>query len=45
MAQTNLSTEQKQIHRHGEQTYVYQGRGGTRHWEFGVSKCKMLHLE
>ena len=47
MAQMNLSTEQKQIHRHGEQTYGYQRGGGGSgvDWEFGVSRCKLLHLE
>ena len=28
MAQINLSTEQKQTHRHGEQTCGFQGGGG-----------------
>ena len=27
MAQMNLSTEEKQTHAHGEQTYGCQGRG------------------
>ena len=50
MAQTNLSTEQKQPHRH-KQTYGCQGGGGVEGGgsgmdrEFGVSKCKLLHLE
>ena len=38
MAQMNLSTEKKQTHRHGEQTYGCQ-RGGGRSgmdWELGV---------
>ena len=34
----NLSTEQKQTHRHREQTCGCQG-------EFGDSRCKLLHLE
>ena len=47
MAQTNLSTEQKQTHRHGEQACDSQGAGGGRRmdWEFGVNRCKPLHLE
>ena len=47
MAQINLSTKQKDIHRHGEQTCGCQrGRGGIgMDWEFGVSRCKLLHLE
>ena len=42
----NLSTEQKQTHRHGEQTCGCQGGGGSgMDWEFGVSRCQLLHLE
>ena len=42
----NLSTKQKQTHRHGEQTYICQGVGRKwDDWEFGVSKCKVLYLE
>ena len=43
----NLSTEQKQIHRHGGQTCGCQGgEGGPgMDWEFGVSRSKLLHLE
>ena len=42
----NLSIEQKETHRHGEQTHGCQGGGGGRgmNWEFGVNKCKLLHL-
>ena len=42
----NLSAEQKQTHRHGEHTCGCQGGGGGRgmDWEFGVSRCKLLHL-
>ena len=40
----NLSTKQKETHRHREQTHSCQrGVGGTE--EFGVSRCKLLHLE
>ena len=44
---TNLSTKQKQKHRHREGTCSCQGEGGGRgmNWEFGVSRCKLLHLE
>ena len=45
MAQMNLSTEKKHTHGHGEQSCGCQGRGSGRDWKFGVSKCKLLHLE
>ena len=46
MAHMNLSISQKQIHRHREQTCGWQGEGGRgMDWEFGVSRCKLLHLE
>ena len=45
----NLSKEQKQSHRHGEETCGCQavGRGGRSgmDWEFGVNRHKLLHLE
>jgi len=43
----NLSTKQKQTHRHGEQTCGCSGEGRESgvDWEFGVSICKLLHLE
>ena len=43
----SLSTEQKQTHRHGEQTCSCQGgrRESGIHWEFGFSRCKLLYLE
>ena len=43
----NLPTEKRQTHRHGEQTCGCQGGGGESgmEWEFGVSRCKLLHLE
>ena len=42
----NLYTKQKQTHRHREQTYGYQGEEGSGiDWEFGVGRCKLLHLE
>ena len=39
----NLSMKQRQTHRPREQTCGCQGRGMD--WEFGVSRCKLLHLE
>ena len=38
----NLSTEKKQTHGRG-----CQGGGGGSgvDWEFGVSRCKLMHLE
>ena len=45
----NLSTKQKQTHRHRNQTNGCQGGGGRRremmYWGFGVGRCKLLHLE
>ena len=42
----DLSMKQKQTHRHGEQTCGCQvGRGGGgKDWEFGISRCKLLHI-
>ena len=39
----NLSTKQKQIHKHSEQTCGCQGEGG-REWTESLG-CKLLHLE
>ena len=41
----NLFTKQKQTHRHGEQTCGCRRGGKVMGGEFGVSKCKLLHLE
>ena len=43
----NLSAEKKQTHGLGEQTCGCQvgGEGNGMDWEFGVSRCKLLHLE
>ena len=41
----NLSTKQKETHRRREQTCSCRGGGGGMDWEFGVSRCKLLHLE
>ena len=40
----NLSAEKKQTHGLGEQTCGCQGGGSGMDWEFGVSRCKLLHL-
>ena len=47
MAQMNLSAEKKQTHGLGDQTCSCHGGGGGSRmdWEFGVSRCKLLHLE
>ena len=47
MAQMNISTEQKQTHRHREQTCCCQGYwgGSGMDGDFGVNSCKLLHLE
>ena len=45
MAQMNLSTKQKQTHRHREQTCGCREGGSRMDREFGVSRCKLLHLE
>ena len=42
----NISTKQKQTHRHREEIYDCQGERGSRMvWDFGVIRCKLLHLE
>ena len=47
MTQMNLSTEQKQTHRHGEQICGCQAGGGREGWrgQCGVGRCKLLHLK
>ena len=47
MAQMNLSTKQKQTHRLENRLVVVKGLGGGSgiDWEFGVGRCKPLHLE
>ena len=47
MIQMNISMKEKQTHKHREQTCGCQGEGsgGEIHWEFGVSRCKLLHRE
>ena len=44
----NLSTKQKQTHRHREQNlWLPRGMegGGGMDWEFGISRCKLLYRE
>ena len=44
----NLSAKRKQTHRHREQTCGCQGGGGGcrgMDWEFGINRCKLLHIE
>ena len=43
----NLSTEKKQTQGHGKQSCGCQKEGGGSgmDWEFGVGRCKLLHLE
>ena len=47
MIQMNLSTKQKQTHKHRGQTVVAQAEGDERRkdWEFGVSRYKLLYRE
>ena len=44
---TNEPFHRKEAHGLGEQTCGCQGGGGGSviDWEFGVSRCKLLHLE
>ena len=45
MTQMNFSTKQKQTHRHTEQTCgCKEGVGGGMHWEFGISRYKLLYI-
>ena len=47
MVEMNLAIEQRQTHRHGERIVVAKGqrRSSGMDWEFGVGRCKLLHLE
>ena len=45
MTQMNLATRQKQTQRYGERTWGFQEGGRGVDWEFGVGRCKLLHLE
>ena len=47
MAQMNLSTEKKQLADMDNILVAAKGgKGGSgMDWEFGVSRCKLLHLE
>ena len=44
---TTKPFHKKETHGFGEHTYGCQGGGGGRgmDWEFGVDRCKLLHLE
>ena len=42
MTQMNFSMKQKQTDRNREWTCGCQVGGG---WEFGISRCKLLHIE
>ena len=46
MAQMNLSTKQKQTYM-GNRLVVVKGEGGGKwmDWEFGGSRCKLLHIQ
>ena len=42
----NLSTKQKQTHRHREQSlWLKREKGEGKYWEFGISRGKLLHTE
>ena len=43
---TELHWWNKQIHRHREQSCIFQvgGVGGVRDWEFGIIRCKVSNL-
>ena len=43
----NLSMKEKQTHKHREQTCGCQGGGGGggMEWEFGISRCNLLHIK
>ena len=47
MTQMNLSTKQKQTHRHTEQTVVAKGETALRGMKgkFGTGRCKLLYTE
>ena len=45
MTQMNLSTKQKQTHRHREQICQGEGGGEGMDWEFGVNRCKLVYTE
>ena len=42
---TNETFHRKETHGLGEQTCGFQGGGSGIDWEFGVNRCKLLHLE
>ena len=44
MAQMNLSREKKLMDMENRFVVVEGGRGSGMDWEFGISRCKLLHL-
>ena len=46
MTQMNLSTKQKETHRHREQPYCQGGggRGEGMDWDLGISRCKVVYI-
>ena len=44
---TNISTEQKQTHRHRTDLWLPRGKGRGREkdWESRISRCKLLHMQ
>ena len=46
MKQMNILKKKKQTHKCKEQTCGYQwgSGGGGKDWEFGNSRCKLLHI-
>ena len=47
MTQMNLSTKQKQTHRHREQTCGCPGGREwweVKDWELGISRCKLVYI-
>ena len=47
MTQMNLPRKQKHVHRHRKRLLVAKGKGdgGGMDWEFGTSRCKLVHIE
>ena len=45
MTQMNLSTKQKQTHRHRADLWLPRWGWGEKDWEFGISRCKLSYIE
>ena len=46
MTQMNLCRKQKKTHTENRPVVAKgEGHGGELHWEFGISKCKVLYTE